>query len=604
MCKSLLTILVFVFVVVGCTKGTVVKSDKAPDAAGARQISDGPGQFVMPADARARDGQAGLEDLRCSRSVNLRGIAITRPVPFDVVIVADNSDSLSWSRDSLSSGLKNLLARVHGHEARFYILTTTQYGASSQAAVSPVNGKELVSWRDSVTNVAYANEVTTYHVDCTDGTGAARTCPKAPRKSGDAWEVKGTWQFTMPPVIAAITPDMDDASIEREQKRIADAILGLGGGGSQQEQPLCTLLRYIKQDTKSLPQHAVFVVLTDEDDTSPPSACLAGYEAYQHVTPYAGTALCDSDCPDYVYTVRKPQYELHLDYICLPVDDKGTTFPERATQKTLFLEMNSRCAGDAGASTGLDCNAAELSRAASNCGVGNQVQSCKHNCIVSKTDLECSLHRPDNKTDICTQSFSGYANLASYCSRTGNAGWTNCTVQGIKPSSTDAGTMSAYKEDVVPLVPAKSTADMIASFKTSADEAIGKGNYSVETIMLDPAFSCPVRSGQSYGTNLRALTSSSSDIFPLCEDYAPALARIADFADLLVQTNFPLELDDYETVDAVDVTNKQGEKRTVEASGYRYDAQAKQLVFSPGVLTAQDDTLVVNVAHECHIIIR
>jgi len=66
--------------------------------------------------------------------VNLRGVTITRPVPFDVVIVADNSDSLSWSRDSLSAGLKNLLSRVHGHEARFFVLTTTQYGASSQAA--------------------------------------------------------------------------------------------------------------------------------------------------------------------------------------------------------------------------------------------------------------------------------------------------------------------------------------------------------------------------------------------------------------------------------------------------------------------------------------
>jgi hypothetical protein len=130
----------------GCKNAVVISPSGSPDA----------GRTLLKVDARADAVDAPQvvlipdawplevrEDSSCTRTVNLRGVSITRPVPFDVVIVADNSDSLSWSRDSLSAGPQELLSRVHGHEARFFVLTTTQYGASSQAAVSPITGKDL-----------------------------------------------------------------------------------------------------------------------------------------------------------------------------------------------------------------------------------------------------------------------------------------------------------------------------------------------------------------------------------------------------------------------------------------------------------------------------
>src|SRR5262252_6915161 len=46
-------------------------------------------------------------DAGCRRDVSLKAVTFGKPPPFDVVIVADNSDSLSWSRDDLSSGLAN-----------------------------------------------------------------------------------------------------------------------------------------------------------------------------------------------------------------------------------------------------------------------------------------------------------------------------------------------------------------------------------------------------------------------------------------------------------------------------------------------------------------
>ena len=597
----------------GCSKPIIVNPNGNTDTAGPGRadasvdaavdvVVDAAVPMVLLPDARSGDAAPAQADSPCRRSVNLRGVTITRPVPFDVVIVADNSDSLSWSRDSLSAGLKNLLARVHGHQARFFVLTTTQYGASSQAAVSPITGKELVSWRDVISGTPYLNAVTTYSQSCLDGSGKPTTCPKLPLTVTDTWTVKGTWQFQMPAPVAEITAAMDDAELGVQQKRIADAVLALGGGGSPQEQPICTLLRYIGQSPTALPKHAVFVVLSDEDDTSSPDLCLAGYDANQTVVTYPSTTVeCSSNCPEYDYYSYRPNQEEHLDFSCVPVDDKGTAHPESASKKTLVLQDFISCTGEAARA----CTDAEQTKAGVSCGAGTLVQSCMHTCVAGVGSLSCSLSRPDNKTDICTQPFDQngvhYANLADYCSRSNGPGWGTCAVQGLMPGK-EGITSTGYAERTTPLVDAQSTTEMIQSFKTSADGLIGKSNYSIESIVLDPAFSCQVKPGQSYAPNLRSLASSASDVFPLCQDYAPALERIAAFADYLIQTTFPLDLDAYEAIDSVVVTNKLGVQRTVAAGSYSYDRAAKLLSFSAGVLTAQDDSLAVNVARYCEMI--
>ena len=590
----------------GCTKATVTGRQPADGGPNGRDsaMQPSPDSGFIPLNVRSDDAARVQEDGACSRTVSLRGVTIARPVPFDVVIVADNSDSLSWSRDSLSAGLKNLLSRVHGHEARFFVLTTTQYGKSSQAAVSPFTGENLVGWKDSVSGSPYLNEVTTYAQTCVDGKGAPTTCPKMPNNYDVSWTVTGTWQFQMPVAVAAITADMDDAAIVAQQKRIADAILGLGGGGSQQEQPICTLLRYIGQGASALPKHAVFVVLTDEDDTSPPQVCLGGYQAVQQVIATTTVTDCTSDCSYYDFSMYKPTEEERIAFDCVPVDDKGNEHPERATAKTLVTKPISQCDG----ATTFACSDDDLKKAGIECGPGTVAKSCTHSCGVGAGSFSCLLKRTDNTIDLCTQPFDEggvhYTNMTDYCTRTNSvgSGWQGCRKDGWRLLPVDASSASMW-ETKKPLLAAQSTAEMISTFKSTADSLIGKGNWSVEAIVLDPSFSCPLNPGQSYATNLRTLASSASDVFPLCQDYAPAIERIASFADYLIQTTFPLDLDKYEDVDSVVVANKQGAQRTVPASGYQYDRTAKLLRFSAGVLTAQDDSLSVNVARYCQSII-
>ncbi len=348
--------------------GSDVALEPSPDSA-----------FPLKLDVRPETA-LGQDDGACSRTVSLRGVTIARPVPFDVVIVADNSDSLSWSRDSLSAGLANLLSRVHGHEARFLVLTTTQYGKSSQGAVSPLNGEDLVVWKDSVSGSPYLNEMTTYVETCVDGEGAPTTCPKrSVRDYSVSWKLTGKWELQMPTAVAAITPDMDDAAIVAEQKRIAEKILALGGGGSQQEQPICTLLRYIGQGSSALPKHAIFVVLTDEDDTSPSSVCLGGYYATQQVSPTTTVELCTSNCSVYDYSMLKRSEEERIAFDCVPVDDKGKEHPESTTPKTLVTTYAARCDG----ATTFACSDVDLRQAGVECGAGTVVKNCTHSCGAS-----------------------------------------------------------------------------------------------------------------------------------------------------------------------------------------------------------------------------
>jgi hypothetical protein len=554
--------------------------------------------FVLP-DLHPTDVNHGDVSAGCQRSVHLQGVSITRPVPFDVVIVADNSDSLSWSRDSLSAGLKNLLARVHGHEARFIVLTTTQYGASSKAALAVFTGKELVSWHDSVTGVPYAHPVTEYRQTCVDEKKLPVACPTMATQDR-AVTVAGTWELQTPAPVAAITPAMTEAELGVQQKKIADAILALGGGGAQQEQPICTLNRYVAQNRSLLPKNVVFVVLTDEDDTSPPDKCLASYEFYQQLSSGGPTYTpCTSKCSFFQYGMTRHFDKDTLAFTCVPVDDKGTQHPEQAFDKTLVTTERTHCNGV----TAADCTPDELGQANGGCGGGHLVKNCKKACSPTQYPENCSIAQPDNRVDICTQPFDymgkRFQNFGDYCTQTLGPGWGDCKVSGYLEGPPSGQTTVSWSERANQLVPGDTVDEMIQSFNVKATGAFGAGKYSVETIILDPAFNCPLRPGQSYAPNLRKLATSAADVFPLCQDYAPALARVESFAEHLVQTSFPLALDEYEKVDSVIVTTRAGVQRTVPPAGYQYDRAAKTLRFTPGVLGAMDDTLAVNVARYC-----
>ena len=161
----------------------------------------------------------------CERDVTLQAVVLGEPGPFDLIIVADHSDSLAWSRDELTRGLKNLLTNVQGRSVRVFLLTPTQYGASSQAANTPFTTTTIVAWQDPLTLEPYENAVTEYVETCNDPQGQTITCPEP--ASLVLRDEHGKWNFIMPAPVAVIEPDMTDAEFASEQMAVANAILAL-----------------------------------------------------------------------------------------------------------------------------------------------------------------------------------------------------------------------------------------------------------------------------------------------------------------------------------------------------------------------------------------
>ncbi len=534
----------------------------------------------------------------CERTLALAAVEIGDPPPFDVILVADHSQSLSWSRDELAAGLSTLLTDMRGRDARFFVLTPTQYGASSAQAIDPWTGFDLVLWKDAVSGTAFSPAMTEYTQSCFDADGAPFDCPPIDRTLPIDYSAEGAWTFVMPDAVAAISADMTDAQIEAEQQRISDAILGLQGTGSPSEQPLCTLNRYLKQAPEALPEHAVFVVISDEDDVSLPEDCAAAYhfEIATTETPF-GESCTANDCDHYLYYLNEPALVEMVQYTCVPVDDLGMPHPENGVPRTNWL--NGSLAADCTApSEAGPCGSAGMDWALSDCGPGHVIEPCSMTCQEGQSS-GCGLQTDDGATDYCTGEFTymdaSYASLIDYCNTTiGEHPWTDCIRQGYY-----AGTSRGGTDQVEPLVPGTTTQALVTSAKQLATTAFGPEGYSIELIAFDPAFACTPEQGQSFATNLKMLVESSDDVFPICGDYAPALENVRAFASTLVNTEQPVVLRPEETIDAVRVVSKSGAKRELPAARYSYDRTAGMLHLMAADLSADDVSIEVAIANPC-----
>jgi hypothetical protein len=537
-------------------------------------------------------------DPACTRAESVAAITVLRPEPFDVVIVADNSGSISWSRDSLSQGLRNLLSLVHGQDVRFFLLSPTQYGQSSEDARDRV-GVELVTYADIATGMAHGNAVTEYTQTCTDQDGTPANC--ADRfYAGNGFNVRGTWNFTLPDPIAVITPEMVAAEVEAEQQKISDAVLGLGTQGAQMEQPICTLSRYITQAPELLPKHAVFLVLSDEDDVSSPADCLKSY-SYDAEPAGSFDEPCQENCDFYSYEMSSHHALQDIGATCTPLDDQGQPRPDQAT--TLTVSSTSKLCIEGKT----ECDAEDLAILDIACGEGKVVSDCKTSCGSTAVVLSCGLGRSDTQTDLCTTSFveAGitFANMNEYCELTqpDNGPWMDCVAQGYKE---DGIILYSGPEVLTPVIDVETLDQQVTEFHELASAAFGEGGYFVESVVFAPQFQCEPQSGQSYGTRLSELASSEADVFPICGDYAPALGRIESFAQKLVSNEFQIRLASDETILAVSIQGRSGELRALKSSDYQYDADRERLTVNESLLLASDVGVDVTIEDSCIEILR
>jgi len=547
-------------------------------------------------DVRAPAGAGGGDD--CHRDVSLTAVTIGAPAPFDLIIVADHSQSLAWSREELSKGLKGLLDDVRGRDVRIFLLTPTQYGASSANAVMPLSNVSVVDWQDPATGMAYSNAMTTFVESCTDPGGTPITCPDG--KAMTPYKVEGTWRFDMPDPIAKLRADMTETEFSAEQKAVADAILAIGGTGSPYEQPLCTLARYVSQAPEKLPKNAVFLLISDEDDKSTPNKCLASFTSEMKlIKTEASLTPCNSNCDTYRYYADGDTSNKTFTFKCAAFDDTGKEISGTEQENTAYQGTPSCAEVQPGT-----CTDEEAKTAGFFCASGSSLVSCVRGCLPNAST--CSVDLADGAVNPCTQSFTKngvkYDNLAAYCKASGfGSSFGNCRGGGL-----DIGYIDTLSGSYVPtaLTPGTTAADIGTYFKTRADVAFGRSSYLVEAIVFDPAFPCALGAGQSYASTLATLVGDRSHVFPLCEPYAPALKGVLSFAQALVQTSFPVMLQPDEQVTSVQVTDQGGSERALAPAEFSYDRKTGTLQIEPSSLNATDKTLRVEITSDCRPIIK
>ncbi|HEY3498650.1 MAG TPA: hypothetical protein VGK73_28360 [Polyangiaceae bacterium] len=532
----------------------------------------------------------------CEREVTLQAVVLGEPQSFDLIIVADHSDSLAWSRDELSSGLQSLLANVQGRSVRVFLLTPTQYGASSVAANTPFVTTTIVAWQDPATLEPYAGAVTEYVETCNDPGGLLIDCPEAvsqvPRVE------HGRWNFVMPEPIAVVDPDMSDAEFASEQAAVADAILALGGSGSPQEQPLCTLGRYVSQPASDLPQNAVFLVISDEDDVSVPDDCLVSFDmSIRETVRQSGTEPCSADCDAYRYGMNGDGYLKIYPFTCAAFSDTGERIAGSERGGWLNVRSTEDCTGLSGA-----CTPEEEAQAQMSCESGLRLVECTRECSPQPTRCEIDLTEPN--IDACSDSFSYdgrvWANLSEYCATRGE-GFRDCSGGGVNfVTSTSVSGHQQYES----LMPGTDPSAVAQYFTSRAASAFGPERHLIEGIVFDPRFDCQLGAGQSYATNVIGAIGDPTHVFSLCDSYAPALEGVLDFAEALVQTEFTLALEDDERVTSVVVVGKDGSERALSSSDYTFDETSGRLSVEKSAIVGDDANLRVEVTSDCRPVVR
>jgi hypothetical protein len=534
----------------------------------------------------------------CHRVVNFEGVVLLTPPPFDVVIVADHSESLSWSRDDLARGLSDLATNLYGHTVRFFVLTPTQYDATSEKAIDLETGASLVNWRNPTTLEPYTNGMTRYVEKCTDDVGNELLCPDYPPPPLE-FELEADWEFVMPEPVAELDSNMTTDELEAQRSKVVDAILGLGAGGSPEEQPLCTLGRYLDQAPQLLPERAVFLVISDEDDTASVTGCFDHYSYKQYATESGGLVSgCTENCSRYTFTAYRTASSNTLQFACAPVDDFGAVGSEDTwISDTVRGATTDTCAGE----TLVACTDAENATAQSECAPGYQVQNCMRACVEGGAEAPCGLSSTDQNLDLCTEPFESggveYANMIDFCEQTtGHTGFGRCGKVGYGTGETPIWIQNAY---LSPRIQASTLGDLIHLFHADADRAFGPENYFVETIVFDQSFACMPQAGQSYATQLETIATSPEHVFPICESYAPALQQVDDFAQELLQTEYSFELGKTEQIDGVTVESRDGTTRELASDDYQYDDATSTLDIDRAALQSSDLRLSVQVVDPC-----
>lgn len=541
------------------------------------------------------------------------------PEELKIVMVVDNSSSMSAAQKYLNSGLQNLIQKLKSLNinTKFYIYTTTQFledGRVPTSETSKYSRYETFdgTWKETT---GWFSEGYAYDIE------RVITPNLLPPVGGEPLE---------------LTKDMSNVDFDHFKNRLEDILTtnaGVGVNGSSKEQGLCTVARTIfdrgPNAIFSKGDNTLFLVVTDENDESETS-CFAKKKTKRDCdskyTPGGYTTkLCDQSNPSscdrtrYIVKSGNGSYKAYrrIKVTCSKevLADGVKVMKDGLTSIRYWSYDNEPCSKYPYGEGFCGAKELQLLKTGGNvryCNGSNDViTACSSYC--SEQPVEFIYNDYDKATigiNLMTTPFKvggvGYANLTEYINTRSHFTYDSSSsynryVQGQRLGCEDLPEELVTYQEELGLDPKNNT--LKDAIKQQADNLFGASNYSMSLIINDENLNkkagCSMIGEQSYGTEYTQLASGlkiPGGVSSICsDDYSSALNNIGDFAQKVVGGG-------YKTIDL-----KHGERvlkiMSKDSSGNPYTLSTPKDYNVKGLVVTLTDSFVATSKHpvEVHI---
>ena len=197
--------------------------------------------------------------------------AVNKP-EIKVVMVIDNSYTMSQMQEKLAAGVSRLIEGLKGFSASFSIYTTTHDVGSGSSPLGFEYEKSVLATKRSCRKVFNGN--TTVTEEC---------LPVESRPIGS--RIFDSTRFELAPSLIdplkfQIREDSGPQEVELVGRSLASEIKSVGIYGFPEERGVCSLVKSVFSENEDRPFKSkedlgIFVVISDEDDESSPETCVS-----------------------------------------------------------------------------------------------------------------------------------------------------------------------------------------------------------------------------------------------------------------------------------------------------------------------------------------
>ncbi len=453
-----------------------------------------------------------------------------------VLLVVDDSYSMSQSQIQLANAIDSLLNPLQGHNVEFKIVSTS--GVPSNEVDYSITNKYFSDQNIEIPE-AQVTQMGTYTVE--------RNIKNAVLSRHG---------------LLKLYRESTSSQFEVLKTQIKDAIRAVGVSGSETEEGLCATVRQIYDETSSRffkpGDKAAVVILTDENDSSAFNRCSRRYR--QRI----------SAKPVVYYNYGQQRAKISLEY---QLNRDGVTTWQAVVWGVGLQGPHTINVGDTCTS---EDQANSLSRLTSQGYIIRNVTGCVYEVVQASyygADLGDDGSTADKNLCHSTTYFNNqvFANFYAMVNALGLSAAAGSCGKQIIPGNTISDQTefdSIVKSDSV----ATSTQDLKLAILNQSNTLFGTNGYIFAHLIRLSGESCPLVSGQSYGVKYQELSellgANKSVVQSLCNtNFSSALAQVSQFIVTEASNSFVLPLQEGEFVLSVTVI-RNGTRTSLTTSNY------------------------------------